>query len=135
MELTPSMGVTLSVDGAPSRSVATGDSIALDARAHMLSFGCPVCLPVRRDVAPGDKDDRIAVRLAIRPATLVIHGDVSKTYQLVEHPEISVSAGANNVALGSEFDRVTVRQIETGAAVQVRLHAGSSIEVAFDGTP
>jgi tRNA A-37 threonylcarbamoyl transferase component Bud32 len=131
LDLTPSMGVRVGVDGPPSRDVATGDTVTLDGKAHSLSFGCPVCVPVQRDVPVGDKDDTVVVRLSIKPATLEIVGDGNMTYQIVEHPEVAVRAGGNSVALGSEFERVTVKQIETQTTVPVRLHAGHSVQAGF----
>ncbi len=131
LQLTPSMGVTVSVDGAAPRGVSSGDRVVLDGKAHTLSFGCPVCTPSSRDVPAGDRDDTVAMRLAIKPAGLEIRGDGNKTYQLVEHPETPVRAGSNQVAMQSEFDSVTVRQIETGATVHVRLRAGGSVAAPF----
>jgi tRNA A-37 threonylcarbamoyl transferase component Bud32 len=131
LDLTPSMGVKVSIDGAPPRDVATGDAIAIDGKVHSLAFSCSVCVPASRDVAAGDRDDTVVVRLAIKPATLDITGDGNKTYQIVEHPEVAVRVGANGVAMGSEFERVTVRQIESAATVTVRLHAGHVVEATF----
>lgn len=131
LDLTPSMGVRVGVDGPPSRDVATGDTVPLDGRAHSLAFGCPVCVPAQRDVVAGDKDDTLVVRLEIKPATLEIVGDGNATYQVVEHPEFAVRAGTNSIAMGSEFERVTVKQIESGTAVPVRLHAAHSVQAAF----
>jgi hypothetical protein len=42
----------------------------------------------------------------------------------VEHPELTVRAGTNTVALRSSFESVTVKQIDSGATVSVRLEAG-----------
>ena len=131
LDLTPSMGVRVSVDGAPPRDVATGDVVAVDGKSHALAFSCPVCVAAARDVAVGDRDETLIVHLSIKPATLSIVGDGNKTYQLVEHPEIGVRVGANSVALGSEFERVTVKQIESGTTLAVRLHAGHVVEASF----
>ncbi len=131
LDLTPSMGVVLSVDEGAPRHVSTGDSLTLDGKAHSLAFSCGVCTPVRRDVTVGDKDDTLKIAVPIKPATLLIEGDVDKTYQIVQHPEVSVRAGTNVVSLGSAFERVTVQQIETKVAVPVRLEAGNSVRAAF----
>jgi serine/threonine-protein kinase len=124
LDLTPSMGVSVTIDGAETRKVASGAELRLDGKAHSLSFTCAVCTPVERDVAAGDKDETFVVKIPIKPATLVIQGPVDKTYQIVEHPELKVSAGTNTVALKSSFESVTVMQIESKATVPVKLEAG-----------
>jgi len=131
LDLTPSMGVQVSVDGAPARGVATGDTLPVDGKTHSLAFSCPVCVPAQRDVAAGDKDDTVVVRLAVKPATLDITGDGNKNYQIVEHPEVAVRVGANSVAMHFAFESVTVKQMETGATVPVRLSAGHVVEAPF----
>ena len=131
LDLTPSMGVSLSIDGAPARDVSTGATLALDGKAHSLSFACPVCTPVVRDVGAGDKDDTVVVRLSIKPATLDIIGDGNMHYQIKEHSELTVRPGPNSVPLRSEFENVVVKQLESGVAVPVRLHAGSSMPANF----
>jgi eukaryotic-like serine/threonine-protein kinase len=137
LDLTPSVGVKLSVDGAETRDVASGYVLRLDGKAHVLSLTCSfkgigeVCVPVERQVATGEKDETLVVRLPIKPATLVIQGDQDKTYQLVEHPEIPVRVGTNAVALRSAFESVTVKQIESNTAVPVRLQAGKPVQATF----
>jgi serine/threonine-protein kinase len=129
LDLTPSMGVQVSVDGQPPRNVATGDTIPLDGKAHALSFTCSLCVqPVERDVAAGDKDDTVVARLTIKSATLIISGDANGHYQLVERAEVSVRAGTNTVPMGGEYQNVTVMNLDTKAAVTVRLHAGHEVE-------
>jgi eukaryotic-like serine/threonine-protein kinase len=137
LDVTPSMGVKVTVDGEEMRDVASGYVLRLDGKAHALSFTCSfkgigeVCVPVQREVAAGDKDETLVVRLPIKPATLVIQGDQDKTYQLVEHPEIPVRVGTNTVALRSAFESVTVKQIESNTAVPVRLQAGKPAQATF----
>jgi hypothetical protein len=67
----------------------------------------------------------------VKDATLVVHGDVAKTYQIVQHPEIPIRAGTNTVHLKSAYEPVTVREIETGESVSVRLEAGGTVPAAF----
>jgi tRNA A-37 threonylcarbamoyl transferase component Bud32 len=131
LDLKPPMGVSLSVDGLPERGVSTGDSLTVGTKAHTLAFSCPVCSTVVLNVEPGDRDTTVAVSVPVKPATLIIDGDVSRTYQLVEHPELVVRAGSNAVPLRSTFDPVTVRQIETGDSVSVRLEAAKTMHAAF----
>jgi serine/threonine-protein kinase len=131
LDLTPSMGVVVSVDDGAPRHMSTGDALTLDGKAHALSFTCEVCTPVRRDVPAGDKDDTLKVAVPVKPATLLIEGDVDKTYQIVQHPELTVRAGTNVISLASAYERVTVQQIETKLLVPVRLEAGHSVRAAF----
>jgi serine/threonine-protein kinase len=131
LDLTPAMGVTVSVDGSASRRVNTGDALVVDGRPHTLTFACEVCTQVRRDVVAADKDDTLKVVVPIKPASLVIEGDVDKTYQIVQHPEVVVRAGTNSVSLGSAYERVTVQQVETKVAIPVRLQAGKSVHATF----
>jgi len=42
-----------------------------------------------------------------------------------------VRAGTSTIPLKSAFEHVTVKQIETGAAVSVRLEAGKSVRARF----
>jgi hypothetical protein len=71
------------------------------------------------------------VRLSIKDATLDIRGDVGRTYQIAEHPNVLVHAGVNPVAMSGEYESVTVKQMETGTTVPVRLHAGHAVQAAF----
>ena len=131
LDLTPPMGVKVTIDGSSPRDVSTGDALTLDNKAHVLSFTCSVCTAVPRDVPAGDKDETVVVKVPIKPATLVIQGDFDKTYQLVEHPEMTVRAGTNSIPLSSAFERVTVKQIETNVTKPVRLQAGTPVEASF----
>jgi serine/threonine-protein kinase len=132
LDLTPSMGVQVSVDGATARGVATGDQVSVDGKAHSLGFTCPVCVPAERDIAAGDKDDTVVVRLAIKPATLDITGDGNATYHINEHPEVlAPRVGPNSVAMRSEYENITILQIESQRTVTVRLHAGHVVEAPF----
>jgi hypothetical protein len=137
LDLKPPMGVAVSIDGQPTREVSTGDKLALDGKAHALTFSCPrrggddPCVAVHLTVAAGDKDDTLVVAVPVKPATLVVEGDVAKTYQVAQHPELAVRAGTNAVALKSAYEAVTVKEIETGASVSVRLEAGQTVHATF----
>ncbi|MCL2448248.1 MAG: serine/threonine protein kinase [Polyangiaceae bacterium] len=130
-DMTPPMGIMLTVDDEPARSASTGDTLVLDGGEHALVFSCPVCIPVQRSVAAGTKSETLLVNVPVKPGTLVIDGSVDETYQIIEHPELPVRAGANSVPLRSAFERITVKQMETGATVPVRLEAGQSIHASF----
>jgi eukaryotic-like serine/threonine-protein kinase len=131
IDLTPPMGVVVAVDRQPALSVSTGDVLTVDSHAHLLSFSCSVCTGIQVPVASGDRDETLFVSVPIKPAILVVEGDVEVTYQMTEHPAITVRAGTNTIALKSAFERVTVKQIETGTSVPVRLEAGKTVRVRF----
>jgi eukaryotic-like serine/threonine-protein kinase len=131
LDLKPPMGVSVSVDGQVAVGVSTGEAVTVDGKAHSLAFTCPVCTPVDVSVSAGDKDDTLVVSVPIHPATLVVDGATNGTYQIVEHPEVAVRAGANIVALRSAFERITVKRIETGDAVPVRLEAAKTVHASF----
>jgi hypothetical protein len=131
LDVTPPMGVSVAVDGAGTRAVSTGDGLTLDSRAHTLTFTCPVCTPARVYVAAGEKGETVVVAVPIKPATLVVDGMVESAYQLVDHPELTLSAGANAIPLKSAFERATIKQLKTGATVTVRLEAGVAVHASF----
>jgi serine/threonine protein kinase len=131
LDLRPPMGVSVSIDGQPNRSVSTGDTLTLGPKAHSLAFSCPVCAAVQVTVDAGDKDGRLVVSVPVKPATLVVDGDGRRTYEIVEHPELVVRAGTNAVPLRSAYEPITVRQIETGDSVSVRLEASKTIHASF----
>ena len=132
LDLKPPMGVVVALDGQPVRPVTTGDELTLDGSAHTLIFSCSVCASVEVPVAAGEKGDRLVVSVPIKPATLVVDGSAAKTYQIAQHPELSVRAGTNTIALKSAFEHVTVKEIESGTVVSVRLEAGKSVRVSFE---
>jgi hypothetical protein len=132
LNLHPTMGVKLSVDGEAQRAVSTGWTLPLDTKAHLLTFSCDVCAtPVQRAIAPGERDDTLTVTVPIKPAMLNVQGDVKKTYQIVEDPQLSIRAGANSIPLASQFRSFTVRQVETDVRERVRVEAGQTTAVLF----
>jgi tRNA A-37 threonylcarbamoyl transferase component Bud32 len=137
LDLKPPMGVALSIDGQSTREVTTGDRVTLDSKAHALTFSCPrrggddPCVPVQLAVSAGDKDDTLVVSVPVKKATLIIEGEVGNTYQMVQHPEVSVQAGKNMVNLKSAYELVTVQEMETGASKSVRLVAGQTVQASF----
>jgi serine/threonine-protein kinase len=131
LDLTPTMGVTLSIDGESSRDVANGTTLRLDTKPHALTFTCPVCTSEQRAVLAGDKDETLKVNVPIKPATLIVDGDRDKTYQIIEAPQLAIVAGSNSIALTSMNRAITVRQMETDVRVRVRLLAGGEVRVGF----
>ncbi len=131
LDLTPAMGVQVSIDGQAARNVATGDRIALDGKEHSLHFTCAVCVPVDREVAAGDKDDTVVAKLSIKPATLDIVGDGNDQYAITGHPEITGRVGANSVPMDRSRQTVTVTDLNTHLAVTVELYAGHGVQAVF----
>jgi len=133
LDLKPPMGVQVSIDGKAPRDVSTGDVLTVDAVAHSLTFSCPVCTPVQVALPAGDSSDRFPVTVPIKPATLEIEGAVDGTYQILQHPDLSVHPGTNTINLSNRtFEHVTVIKVETGKAVKVDLQAGKTTRAIFD---
>jgi serine/threonine protein kinase len=131
LDLKPPMGVSVSIDGLPRRDVSTGEVLTLGSRGHTLAFTCPVCSPVTLGVDATERDSTLVVSVPVKPATLVVDGDVSRTYQIVEHPELAIRAGTNTVPVRSAYEPVTIKQIETDSTVSVRLEAAKTMHAAF----
>jgi serine/threonine-protein kinase len=137
LDLKPPMGVSVSVDGDPPGEVTSGSKLTLDSKTHALEFTCPrrggddPCVAYRVTVAAGDKDDTLSVSVPVKPATLVVEGDLAKTYQLVQHPEIPLRVGTNTVPVRSAYEAVTVQELETGKTLSVRLEAGKTLRTSF----
>ncbi len=137
LDLKPPMGVSVSVDGDPAAEVSSGARLTLDSRVHSLDFTCPrrggddPCVAYHLSVAPGDKDDTLVVSVPVKPATLVVEGDRTRSYQVVQHPEIPLRVGSNTVQVRSAYESVTVQELETGKTLSVRLEAGKTLRAAF----
>jgi serine/threonine-protein kinase len=131
LDLTPPMGVRLSIDGAAPIDESTLATLRLDTKPHTLVFDCQVCRAVQVALGAGDKDERLEVNVPVKPATLQVQGDTDKTYQIIEDPQLVVRVGQNSVALKSQYRSITVRQIETDERRPVRLVAGQDIKVVF----
>ena len=122
-------------DGAPTR-VQSGDSISVDAaKEHTIVFTCAqdLCIPERRNVAVGTKEESLSIELRIRPAVLVVEGDPGKQYVIVERPQISVVVGqavSVPASSGADFD-VSVKEIGSDQAKTVTLHPGQTSTVSF----
>jgi len=131
LDLRPSVGVTVAIDGHAARDVTSGETLVVGGEAHTMTFSCLVCDPVQVVVRASDQDETLHIVVPVRPATLVISGDLDKAYQIVEMPEIAVRAGENSVPLLSMFRVITVRQIETGEQRRIRVKAAAAARVAF----
>jgi hypothetical protein len=131
------MGVSVSVDGAPPTEVTSGATLTVDSKAHALELSCPrrggddPCVATKVAVPPGEKDETLSISVPVKPATLVIQGDLGRTYQITQHPEIALRVGANTVPLRSAYEAVVVQELETGKTQSVRLEAGKTKPASF----
>jgi serine/threonine protein kinase len=132
LDLRPPLGAWVSVDGKPERPVSTGDAVTLDSEAHLLTFSCPVCTPIERSIAAGERSETLHVDVPIKAATLLVEGSAVDHYQIVQHPELRVEVGKNPIRLKSAYELVTIEQMETGVQRQLRLEAGRAITVSFE---
>jgi serine/threonine protein kinase len=132
LDLRPPLGASVSVDGKPERPVSTGDAVTLDSEAHLLTFSCPVCMPIERSIVAGDRSETLHIDVPIKAATLMVEGSAADHYQIVQHPELRVDVGKNPIRLKSAYELVTIEQIETGAQRQLRLEAGRAVTVSFE---
>jgi serine/threonine-protein kinase len=133
LDLKPPMGLQVSIDGKPPRDVSTGDEVVVDTAAHGLLFSCPVCTSVQIALSAGDRSERFPVTVPIKPAILEIDGAIDGTYQILQHPDLSVRAGTNTINLSNRtFEHVTVIKVETGKPVKVDLQAGKTTRATFD---
>jgi hypothetical protein len=132
----PVAGVTVSVDSAPSIGVGAGSSLGVDARAHVLRFGCVVedaCEPETRAIAPGSAPQSLAVELRIRPATLLVLGSPDDHYFIEDFASLEVRAGVPvRVPVAKAVNNyVTVIDRDTKRAIKVNLSAGRESRASF----
>jgi tetratricopeptide (TPR) repeat protein len=94
-KIRPNAGVLVAVDGDAAAEAATGRSITVDTKPHALAFSCveDLCEPQTRNVGVGETDESIEVELKIKPAKLMIVGDLTKSYSVVEKPNLTVHPG------------------------------------------
>ena len=67
LNLTPPMGVRLSIDGAAPIDESTLATLRLDTKPHTLVFDCQVCRAVQVALGAGDKDERLEVNVRSSP--------------------------------------------------------------------
>lgn len=129
--LRPLGGVKVSVDGDAAREVVAGQAFELDERAHEFAFSCveDMCDPARRTVTASDHDESLSVDMRIKPATIIVSGDPTRSYTVKEHPgrfrietKVTMSRGA---------ERVTIVELETGQTRFATLRAGAQTNVSF----
>jgi len=126
----PAQGVRVAIDGASAISLDPSKPIVLDDKAHSLTFSCQFDLcdpPLTRTIEPGDRPVALAVRLTIKPARLLIHGNPANHYTLSNDPGRRLDVGdvATEIPMTHEASRVVkVVEQETGQFRMVDLYAG-----------
>jgi serine/threonine protein kinase len=139
LEVFPRHGVDLAVDGdpTPALDLSKTTTLTLDSNLHTLKFTCKldICFPTQRIIEPGERAPaRLDVRLQIKPATLLIHGDPLKEYTLADDSSVKLVAGAaaNSIAMTDSGQRPTsVVEVVTNRKISVVLLAGQQKEVSF----
>lgn len=132
--LEPPAGVLVAIDGQAAVAATQGGEFPLDSKAHDLRFSCveELCEPQIVRIPEGDRVAPIAVKLAIRPATLLVEGDKMKAYGVEERPYLRLSAGLPvTVSLDRGTEHITVIERETGQKRSVLLRAGKKATVDF----
>ncbi len=130
----PVAGVSATLDGSPIGETPGGRVIAVDGHAHRLVFTClqDLCEPVARVIAEGERADSLDVSLSVKPAYLIVAGDPSSTYDILENPQIQVVVGARiRYPMTGMHKTVTVRKVGTGTRRSVDLVAGKERSVSF----
>ena len=84
----PTYGVTLTLDGTPVPRIEAGKRITASRDAHTIKLTCAndACEPEVRTVAPGEQDVELDIKLAMRPATLVVETKSTSKFQILEVP-------------------------------------------------
>ena len=134
--------IQMSVDDDSPVEVERGHAVTLDTGAHQLRFTCrefdqrPVCDPLTLNIAAGEGNQTVAVKVNVKPATLTIEGDPSKSYRIEEYPKMHIVAGEKyQLPLTDGATRlVHVYEVESGAQVTVTIKAWRP-EVAHFGSP
>ena len=134
--LAPQFGVHMKIDDAPAPDPSVGMAFTVDEKAHVLAFTCEkdMCEPRTQKIEPGDKDETIAVELRILDAKILIEGDPTHSYGIVEMPSFVLGSGvATPIQMSTGQRTVTVFDRTDPAAPnkKVQLRAGQQEVVPF----
>lgn len=134
--LSPGFGVKLTIDGAPAPEPDPTKPFALDAKAHTLVFTCKgdLCTPKTIQVPAGDANVELDVVLAIANAKLVVEGDPTHAYGIVEIPTLNVPGGGEiEVPMRAGWREVHVfdRNDPSSQPQAITLTAGKRVTIAF----
>lgn len=133
----PANGVYVSIDGGPRVLVSPEGTWKLDRRAHRLLFSCAndLCEPAAQEVPPGEQDMIVSdVVLRIHPAKIVVHGESTHTYGVMEIPNLVISPGVATEIPMVRGDRIVTlfdRVDATAKRQQVQLIANQQRVVEF----
>jgi serine/threonine protein kinase len=133
----PPFGVLFALDGVAQGEAHEGLTLTLDGRAHDLRFTCmkDECEPLLRNVPPGDEPiGPIAVSMTIKPARIVVDGDMNLVYGIEEFPSVSVRV-AVPVPVPVPHGNYAVHVIErtSGRRVSCRLDPGREVHCPISG--
>ncbi len=130
----PNAGASLLLDGVDLGVTSGGKRMTIDGHSHRISFTCidDLCEPWGRTISEGERSEAFDVVLTFKPALLVVNGDASATYDILEHPTIPVRIGASiRIPMTGKRKPVTVRNAGTRATRTVDVFAGQLKSVAF----
>ncbi|WP_394831990.1 protein kinase [Pendulispora rubella] len=130
----PQFGIQVAVDGEAPTEVEVGGHVTVDPQRHVLTFTCKkdACEPKQRVVVAGEGNEELEVALTIKPASLVVQGDVHASYTIQEQPTVMLRAGIQS-RVPMNVSKITVHVVElpSGRTEPVTLSAGQQSEVVF----
>ncbi len=134
--LSPGFGVQLTIDGTPAAEPDPTKSFTLDEKAHTLVFTCKgdLCTPKTVQVPAGDGNVELDVVLAIANAKLVVEGDPSHAYGIVEIPTLYVAGGGEiEIPMRAGWREVHVfdRNEPSSQPQAITLTAGKRVTISF----
>ena len=136
LDLKPPMGVSVSIDGQPSRDVSTGDVLTLGSRGLTCSASrAPSALPSRSGSTRARGTPRSSSPF---PSSRRRSSSTETSPGRTRSSSIprSCSCRARTPSrCRSAYEPVTVKQIETGDSVSVRLEAAKTMHAAFPSAP
>jgi serine/threonine-protein kinase len=134
-EVFPVKIVQVAVDGREVLAkLSKEQTLTLDEKSHVLTFSCQddYCEPTRLPIEAGDLPPApLAIRLALKKATLIVSGNSNNHYALADDPSVKLPVGQNVIAMDAPFRLVSVLELESGARQSAKLVAGRTQEVTF----
>ncbi len=137
LQVRPSEGVQVAVDGTlvVTSSGGTAVMVLRDTRTHRVRLTCvqDLCEPQERILPAGEADVGMEITLAVKPATLVVEGDGTSMYQVIEKPTLAVRVGIPvSIPMHDKSTEIVhVRQVPSGRVLDVTLRAGKSVSLVF----
>jgi serine/threonine protein kinase len=140
VSVAPPQGVLVSIDGAEANDLDPTKPLVLDDKAHSLVFSCTrdLCDQRTETIAAGDRAVDLHVRLAIKPAKLIVKGVPGRNYALHDDPARPLFTGdlsPNEIQMKGASRRVVkVDEVNTGRSLSVELRAGDAVAKSVDFT-